>query len=117
MTVGIPGAGIGGLFYLASALWMPVQESWNVVRGKSTQVRRALVARQFLLACGILLAMGGTAWLIETGLSMMAWWKDTQDLPKILTYSALWVGVGTLSMVYLSTHIVRLVTARGDDRK
>ncbi len=49
MTVGIPRAGIGGLFYLASALWMPVQESWNAVRGKSTPKRRALVARQFLL--------------------------------------------------------------------
>ena len=113
MTVGIPGAGIGGLFYLASALWMPVQESWNAVRGKSTPKRRALVARQFLLTVGVLTAMGCTAWLIETVLSMMSWWTNPQDLPRILTYSALWIGLGTLTTVYLSTHLARLVVGRG----
>ena len=112
MTAGIPGAGIGGLFYILSALWMPFRESWAFLHGQSTPQRRALVARQVALAVGIVVSMGGAAWLIETGAAMSPLSQNAQELPRILTYSALLIGLGTLITVCLSVHAVRVFVAK-----
>ena len=42
MTAGLPGAGIGGIFYLASALLMPVRELWGFVQNVSLHWRGLL---------------------------------------------------------------------------
>ncbi len=109
MTAGIPGAGIGGLFYILSALWMPIREGWALLHGRSTPPRRALVARQLALAVGIVISMGGAAWLIETLVATSPWLHTGQDLPRILTYSALLLGLGTLVTVCLGVHIARVL--------
>ena len=36
MTAGMPGTGIGGLFYLLSALLMPLRELWRLVASGGT---------------------------------------------------------------------------------
>jgi hypothetical protein len=112
MTAGIPGAGIGGLFYILSALWMPFCEGWALLHGQSTAPRRALVARQLALAIGIVISMGGAAWLIETALAQWPLMQNAQELPRILTYSALLIGLGTLTTVGLSVHAVRVFVAK-----
>ena len=54
MNVGLPGTGIGGLFYLATALLMPVFEMLQTLRGRSTLKRWRLVLSQSGLAVSIL---------------------------------------------------------------
>jgi len=61
VVVGIPGTGIGGLFYLVSALWLPVR-AW---RGRVARPRRVASAlRQAALAATIVVATWWTGDLI-----------------------------------------------------
>ena len=68
MNVGLPGTGIGGLFYLLMALFMPVAELFHTFRGRSTLHRWRLVLRQANLAAGILFGLAATGWLINHAL-------------------------------------------------
>lgn len=105
MNAGIPGVGISGLFYVISALWMPVRELAAGVRGGSTPSSRAMVLRQCALAAGILLAMGGTAYLIGLGMAR-AFPQAPISTP---TTAALIAGPLSLIAVYMTVHLVRII--------
>lgn len=60
MTAGLPGTGIGGVFYLLSALFMPIAEMVMTLRGESSAARWLLVLRQLTIAASIL----GAMWLL-----------------------------------------------------
>lgn len=55
MNAGLPGAGIGGLFFVICALLAPLFEFVRVLRGRSSVERRRRVAHQFFLAVGIII--------------------------------------------------------------
>ncbi len=58
---GLPGTGLGGLFYILLAIWMPVTELHRTLRGGSSLARWRQVGTQFALACGIVAATTGVA--------------------------------------------------------
>jgi tetratricopeptide (TPR) repeat protein len=62
MVAGIPGAGVGGLFYLISALLLPVRRIRHWWRARSTE--RATVWHPFFMATGILAGIWPTGWLL-----------------------------------------------------
>lgn len=64
MNPGLPGTGIGGLFYIVFALWMPVCEVLRRSQGDATR-RGALVATQFAIAVGVVAAMTGVFWVLD----------------------------------------------------
>lgn len=64
MTAGLPGTGIGGLFYLLSALLMPLRELWLVLRTGGSHQPRPLAWRQACMAAAIVLV----TWLTGEGL-------------------------------------------------
>ena len=64
MSVGLPGTGVGGLFYLLSALLMPFREVYRAAAGKSNPQSRSVVFRQSLIALGVLGGIWLTGWLI-----------------------------------------------------
>ena len=76
MFAGLPGIGVGTLFYVLAALWMPCWELTNVVRGKSSLVRWRLIARQLLFALGI---MGSIA-LSDRVLTWLLGWKTSASV-------------------------------------
>jgi hypothetical protein len=66
MTPGIPGLGLGGLFFIISALLAPIFELIQTIRGRSSRARwRLLVIRQAALAASIVLATAAALWLFE----------------------------------------------------
>ena len=65
MNPGLPGTGIGGLFYIFSALLMPICEARRRWQGDVPR-RGALVARQFAIAVGVVAAMSGVFWALDT---------------------------------------------------
>src|SRR5438876_5809402 len=69
MTAGLPGVGIGGLFYLLSALLMPFIELGRTVRGRSSLERWRLVARQWLVAVGMIAALTAAVWALHHALT------------------------------------------------
>ncbi|HKW37671.1 MAG TPA: hypothetical protein VJO54_07675 [Burkholderiales bacterium] len=64
MNPGLPGTGIGGLFYILVALWMPVCEVLRRWQGDATR-RGSLVARQFAIAVGVVAVMAGVFWALD----------------------------------------------------
>jgi hypothetical protein len=69
MNPGLPGTGIGGLFYILVALWMPVCEVLRRWQGESSR-HGALVAKQFAIAVGVVAAMSGVFWVLDVVLML-----------------------------------------------
>src|SRR5712692_11000497 len=69
MTPGIPGTGIGGLFYLLSTAALPLREVYRRLRNGVAAARWRVIALQQLLAAGILAGMWTTGWLLGVLLS------------------------------------------------
>jgi hypothetical protein len=64
MVAGIPGAGIGGLFYLLSAFMLPVRLLRRWTRGERRGLRLTEVLVQILIAAGIIGGIWITGWLL-----------------------------------------------------
>ena len=54
MFAGLPGIGVGTLFYVLTALWMPFPECVRLVRGTSSAARWRLIVMQFFFALSII---------------------------------------------------------------
>jgi hypothetical protein len=110
MNPGLPGTGIGGLFYILSALWMPVCEVLRRRRGDAPKPW-PLVARQFGIAVGVVAAMTGVFWALDTAFMLNE--VAAQAAGKVhvmwsLRVSALLVTSGVLASVLSALHLVRL---------
>jgi len=57
MFAGLPGIGVGTLFYVLMALWMPFWEIPRVIRRTSSLARWRLIAQQLLYAFGIIVTV------------------------------------------------------------
>jgi hypothetical protein len=64
MSVGLPGTGVGGLFYLLCALAMPLRELARAVRGRGCPRSRHAAARQGVMAAGVAGGIWFAGWLI-----------------------------------------------------
>jgi hypothetical protein len=53
MFAGLPGIGVGTLFYVLMAVWMPFRELPRLFAGKSSVAQWQLIARQLFYASGI----------------------------------------------------------------
>ena len=72
MNAGLPGTGIGGLFYVLLALLMPVRELYLTARGRSSRERWRLVLQQAAIALGIVASLAVTGWVFSRAV-------DTQE--------------------------------------
>ena len=122
MSVGLPGSGIGGVFYLLSALWMPVHSAQRSVRGKNARLR--LMLRQTLLASLIVGALWGTGYLIDLVLLgapaneslRAAVGKDGGgSLPSVFRAASFAITFGTLALVLMMVQVLRFVVPRPAD--
>ena len=58
MTAGLPGFGLGGVFFIISALLAPFGELINTARGRSSRARWVSVGRQHVMAVAMISALG-----------------------------------------------------------
>jgi hypothetical protein len=119
MTAGIPGAGIGGLFYLANAILLPVRGLVRRARGEVVPWRTLLP--QTGLAAGILLGIWITGWLLGAWLGPGALRRApllaltgsaAAHTARLLGAATLFASVGTLVAVLFSVQLARLVVRR-----
>lgn len=125
MVVGVPGTGIGGLFYLIAACSMPFVECWRWLRGERTPsgMRWGFIAGQLALMGGIVAAMTLQAvaakrlftwWAANTGDAEMA--RNLGMLVKQHTGAtagfATFASVTMLAAVVLTVHGLRLTVGR-----
>ena len=57
MFAGLPGFGVGTLFYVVVAFWMPIRELARVANGTSSLARWRLILQQLFYAFGIIVTI------------------------------------------------------------
>jgi hypothetical protein len=110
MIAGLPGTGIGGLFYLALALLMPLWELGRAVIGRATSGRVRLVVVQAAIALGIL----GAIWVTGLALSLLQVTNPASQADgafRMLYVAPALVAFGTLAVVLAAVEIVALMLA------
>ena len=118
MTVGIPGVGFGGIFYLIGALLMPVREVVRTARGESNVERWVVVATQWSLAAGILMALWATGWALGHVLTpaLLARTAGAGKLAaaphNVLKVSVFAMSLGMLAILIAGVRITHLVLRR-----
>ena len=119
MTVGLPGVGLGGIFYIVSAALMPVRELVRAAR-RERPPRWSLVWKQTTMVAGILAALWLTGWWLGLVIAASPTVFTTSGhealrsttAHNVLRVSALALSLGTLVFVLASVQIARLFVKR-----
>ncbi len=117
MTVGLPGSGIGGIFYIFTALWAPFGELFGIVRRGRRPGRLRLALSQGFIALCILASLWLTGELIVRawyavqlwGLGASAGTGALAGAPEIFRTGAIALSFITLGLVLLSVPVLRVV--------
>ena len=119
MTAGVPGTGIGGLFYLMAALLLPVRGLLLRLRGGRVSWR--MVAKLLFLAIGVFLGIWATWWLLGLAIVPAAETVEAaihvrgilrREYAEFVRWAALLAGFVTLALVLIGTQVARLVIRR-----
>src|SRR3989449_2420468 len=123
MNVGRPGTGIGGMFYLLSALATPLSEASRRMRRGAAEADAGgwrPVAGQTALAAGILAGMWATGWLLGVALHAthaLARLSAGPPPSNAIRTAALLLSFGTLATVLLGVELLRLWFHRRPDER
>lgn len=125
MTAGLPGSGIGGLYYLLLAAWMPVRETWLTFQGRSSRARWAEVLRHVALAASAVGALVLAAWTIElAALAASHWgWIGQTELHAALGAGGVWsrvaaaASLGVLATLVAGGAVLRWIVRPGRRRR
>jgi hypothetical protein len=99
MTAGLPGTGLGGLFYLLAALCLPLRLAWLWARGHRDRRHGLLVLRHLMMSMSMIAAV----WL--TG-ALLGLWKP---LPTIVAVAPIVITGAVLMAVLVAVEIGRLM--------
>lgn len=124
MTVGIPGTGIGGLFYLALAIAMPFRELFAVARGRSSVGRWKFIVTQLLIIATMLGLLAVQGVLLKHGAAkVVAQFPKAQvshDLQTVVSESSTlastgaWVSIGMLVTIVLLVQVAKYAVRVSD---
>jgi hypothetical protein len=117
MTVGLPGTGIGGIFYLLLAIWMPIRESARTLKGRTNLRRWGFITLQLLFVLGVVTAMWSELWLLN---QMLIWTWGTLKIngplfitertftqTKFMVLASASASFVSLTFVITSVHVLR----------
>ena len=116
MTVGLPGAGIGGLFYLASTLLLPVRSIVRRLRGRPDAVSWRGQAHLVLMALAIVGSLWLAGWLLafvvpDHMLASSSVATTASVSRTVIPLATFGIGVATLAMVLIAVEIAHYVHA------
>lgn len=123
MVVGVPGTGIGGLFYLLMACSMPFVEAWKWVRGERSERRWSFIFAQLGLVGSIVGAMTLQGYIAKR---VFSWWaantsdhelaRNLEMLVKQHSGSAAgfatFASITMLTLVIIVVHFLRVTAGR-----
>lgn len=116
MVAGMPGTGIGGLFYLLIALWMPIRELYFIVRKQSSPERWRIVKRHIFLTLCLIMGMWATGELIGRLLLHLRI-INGQSAHNILRLSPFLLMLATLMFVYLVVQVIRFYVSNAERKQ
>ncbi|HZI27951.1 MAG TPA: hypothetical protein VFD64_07325 [Gemmatimonadaceae bacterium] len=115
MTPGVPGAGVGGLFYLASTLLLPFRSLKRRLRGQPDPVSSRQIWHNVAMAGGVVAALWMVGWLLAFIVPDEMVQKPgggTVAVRTVLPVATFATGVATLMLVLGTVEIARLIQAR-----
>lgn len=71
--IGLPGTGLGGIFYILLVIWMIVREVWLLLRGASGSSRWRKIAKLTALAAAIVASLWLEGWLLYELFASTGW--------------------------------------------
>lgn len=119
MTAGLPGAGIGGLFYLAATITLPFRSLWRRVRGRPDLIPWRHQVHNVAMAVGIIAGLWVAGWLLgfvvpdamlKPGIAARA--GAGPSLRTVIPAATFAAAIGTLAMVLAAVEVARHVTLR-----
>src|SRR5688572_3509375 len=110
LNAGLPGTGIGGLFYIVSALWMPAHRALNGGTHDGRNWRRA--GGQAAMAAGVLIALFATGWLlglmITPDVGAGGFGAAPREMHSVIRWAAVLGTAGLLIGVLLAVEALHL---------
>jgi hypothetical protein len=70
VSAGLPGLGLGGLFFIISALLAPLPELWRLIRGRSSVAAWRMIGRQLGQATLMIAAIDVSLRLVSLAISL-----------------------------------------------
>jgi hypothetical protein len=108
MSAGLPGLGLGGLFFIFSALIAPFFEFIRTVRGESDAASWRRVGRNFALAVAMIVAVDGALRLAYLGIDLTGLGDPATEAPTVLPLVPIAITVGLLAAVLGSAKAMQL---------
>ena len=117
MTAGVPGTGIGGLFYILAALLAPIR---SLLRRRGARGNRRGIGRLFVLGLGVVLGIYATGWLLGFVLGPVASYAavagartiSRPEVENVLRWAALFASLVMLAAVLFAVQIARLIVRK-----
>jgi hypothetical protein len=115
MAAGLPGTGIGGLFFILSAFFMVVVELQRTIRGRSSLARWRLVGRHAAIAAAMVAAITIVVWLLHRLLfpsTPTASKGSTTTTHALLPFAPVLITLAVLATVLLTAYLAQFVVRR-----
>jgi hypothetical protein len=119
VIVGVPGAGISAIFYLACVVLMPFHTLWCIMTGRELRPDHwRLVARQATIAAGIVVSVAAVGWALgfaaaapqaAVGSPSAA---TGEPLDRLLSRVGVYLIVGTLVSVIVAVQVLSILARR-----
>lgn len=109
MSAGLPGLGLGGLFFILAALVAPPIEAARMAGGRSSPERRRQVARQFALAVAMVAAIDLTLRGVLFAGSLVGATSAPEAEVVVLPLAPLGITTGLLLLVVAGAKLAELL--------
>jgi len=124
MTVGLPGTGIGGVFYMLLAVYMPIREFFRMARRQTNVARWCLIGVQVGFVAGIIAGIWAEVWVLgqlllwlqrTVGLDFLAggvFIQPTFRYARLLTLASACGSLISLGFVFVVVRLLRYLLRR-----
>ncbi|MDD4890524.1 MAG: hypothetical protein PHU85_11415 [Phycisphaerae bacterium] len=113
MTAGLPGTGIGSLFYVLLTVWMPFSELFALAQGRSSWKRWRLIAMQWAMLSAIIVGIWYFTELLLWAYVCLRTWLDSSFVMEtntgLMAYVSLIGGMVTLTLVLTAMFVLRSI--------
>jgi hypothetical protein len=118
-SAGLPGTGIGGLFYLVAALFAPFRYVWRRATGKPEPGTAREIFEVAAIALGVMGGIWVAGWLLGVvasysgalnGLSPRTLLGASTHASNIVRVASVMAGVATLVLVLAAVELARMIS-------
>jgi len=117
MTAGLPGTGLGGIYYILLVAVMPAREAYLTVRGRSSVARWKTVGYHLAMVGGILAALAAFAWVMTSAFNWMhrsgvispALYQSAVNASAVTSRLAAIVSISVLSCLLVGGVLLRVI--------